>query len=79
VSENELVSSRTGTVRFVDLEGGFYGIADDSGESWDPLNLDDELRVDGLRVRFSGIVRNDVSTLRMWGRPLQITSIERLP
>lgn len=66
-----------GTVRYIDLEGGFYGIIDDDKTTYEPQNLASEFQQDGLRVRFSGLRINDGSSL-MWGIPLNITSIEKI-
>ncbi|MCS7242333.1 MAG: hypothetical protein NZ706_06645, partial [Candidatus Caldatribacterium sp.] len=42
----------TGTVVYVPLEGGFFGILGDNGVQYEPVNLPEEFRVDGLRVVF---------------------------
>jgi len=42
-----------GTIRFIPLEGGFYGIDADDGAQYYPINLDDQYRVDGMRISFS--------------------------
>lgn len=70
--------SGTGTVKFIDLEGGFYGIIDDRGERYDPVNLDKEFQVDGLRVRFEAKVRGDMASTHMWGTLVEIMKIEKL-
>ncbi len=68
--------SANGTVTYVDLEGGFYGIVADGGDRFLPLNLPDHLAADGLFVRFEGDSRTDVVTFQQWGTPLQISKIE---
>lgn len=70
--------SMTGVVKFVELEGGFFGIVGDDGKNYDPINLDKELRKDGLRVLFDARIRPDIATTRMWGTTVEITKIERL-
>ncbi len=67
----------TGTIRYVDLEGGFYGLVDEEGTKYDPTPLPDSLRVDGLRVRFEAKKKN-VMTTRMWGTPIEVLNIERI-
>ena len=67
----------SGTVRYIDLEGGFYGIVVDDKTAYEPQNLAPEFQQDGLLVRFSGLRINDGSSL-MWGIPLKITSIEKI-
>ena len=58
----------------------WYGLVPDSdpGTRYAPDSLPEEFRVDGLRVRFSGIVGEIPPNIRMWGTPLQLTHIERL-
>lgn len=68
----------TGTIQYIDLEGGFYGIVADNNEHYLPLNLPEVFRVNGLRVRFVAKIRNDVMTIYMWGTPVEILKIEKL-
>jgi hypothetical protein len=67
----------TGTVVYIGLEGGFFGIIDDHDRRWDPSNLPSEFQVDSLRVRFEGIITNR-PTFHMWGRTIELTAIKRL-
>jgi len=39
------------------LEGGFHGIIGDDGDRFQPLNLPDGYRVDGLTIWFRAKVR----------------------
>jgi inhibitor of cysteine peptidase len=68
-----------GTVTFVGLEGGFYGIIGDDGNSYYPLQMDEQDRVDGLRVAFEYEPVKDVATIQMWGEPVNLTFIEKIP
>ena len=67
-----------GTITFFDLEGGFYGLVADDGARYDPLNLDEAFRQDGLRVRFRAKLRTGVMTIRQWGKPVEIQEMSRL-
>jgi hypothetical protein len=67
--------STQGTVVYVPLEGGFYGIVGDDGNHWDPDNLSDEFATDSLRVSFNGLI-TDHPTYHMWGRTVEITSMK---
>lgn len=67
----------TGTIRYVDLEGGFYGLVADDSARYD-VTLPLHLQHDGVRVRFRGRVLEDVMTTRMWGTPFELTAVERL-
>jgi hypothetical protein len=76
-SRGEVVSE-TGTVKYVDLESGFYGIVGDDGQQYDPMNLDQTYQEDGLRVRFQAKIRQDIASIHMWGKIIEITKIEKL-
>lgn len=66
-----------GTVTFVDLEGGFYGITGDDGENYLPFNLAPEYEIDGLRIAFEYEPVKDTATIQMWGTPVNLTFIEK--
>jgi hypothetical protein len=70
--------SGTGAIRFLDFEGGFYGIVSDDGKHYDPISLDSEFRVDGMRVRFEVRILQDVASYHMWGEVVSILHIEKL-
>ncbi|MEI7435020.1 MAG: hypothetical protein WCJ93_12295 [Methanomicrobiales archaeon] len=65
----------TGTVTWVPLEGGFYGIIADDGTQYDPLNLPEKYLQDGLRIRFSAIEEPGVASFHMWGMIVTITGV----
>lgn len=69
----------TGTVRHVDLEGGFYGIEADDGTKLDPVNLPEEFRQDGIRVQVQVEELKDRVSTHMWGKIVRIVGIKRLP
>lgn len=69
----------TGTVTFVNLEGGFYGIVGDSGIRYDPTFLDRDFEQDKLRVKFEGRERADLVNIHQWGTILELTRIEKMP
>jgi hypothetical protein len=68
----------SGTVVFIELEGGFYGIVSDGGERYDPLNLDDEFKTDGLRIRFEAMTIQEQVGIHMWGELAEVRGVERL-
>lgn len=68
----------TGTVHFIELEGGFFGIIADDGTRYEPINLPEECRQDGLRVHLLARARDDYASIFMWGTIVEIVSIEAL-
>ena len=68
----------TGTIRYIDLEGGFYGIETDAGQQLDPVNLRSEFRQDGLRVRFRVRMVKEVMTIHQWGSPVEVLEMEAI-
>lgn len=75
-AENRI--SATGTVRYLDISGGFWGIAGDDGKNYDPMGLAPAFRKEGLRVRFEARPETDMMSSRMWGTMVTITHIETL-
>jgi hypothetical protein len=68
----------TGTVTYLDLEGGFYGIVADDGTRYLPLDLPAEYAQDGIAVTAEVKVREDVATIQQWGTPVEIVGITGL-
>ncbi len=77
-TEIQMEDGITATVKYIDLEGGFYGIESDAGDSYLPINLADEFKEDGLRIVFKMRERTDIMTTRMWGKTVEIVEIERM-
>jgi len=68
----------TGTVKYLDFEGGFYGIIADDDSHYDPLNLPESFKIDGLKVIFSAIIKRGIITFHMWGLVIEIIDIHLL-
>lgn len=66
----------TGKIQKVDIEGGFYGIVGDDGQKYDPVNLKDEFKKDGLPVKFTVQEKTGMVSVRMWGKIVEVTSME---
>ena len=75
--DNELIYG-TGTIIYLKIEGGFYGILSDDGEHYDPINLPIEYQKDGLRVSFIAKERSDLLSFHMWGKIVELFSINPL-
>lgn len=68
-----------GTISFVDLEGGFFGILGDDGGEYDPINLPVDFAVEGRRVSIQARVRSDLASAHLWGELIEIDEIAALP
>jgi inhibitor of cysteine peptidase len=77
LEEDELIKG-TGSITYLELEGGFYGIiaADDS--HYDPINLAEQFQNDGSMVEFVAYPRNDMMSFHMWGQLVEIRSIKKV-
>lgn len=69
---------QTGTVKYIGLEGGFYGIYGDDSLHYDPINLPKEFQKDSLRIRFEAKIRSDLASYHMWGKIIELKKIEKL-
>ena len=65
----------TGVVKFHEVEGGFYSIQGADGVTYDPTNLPEEFRQDGLAVEAETRKRTDAMSIRQVGT---IVDIERI-
>lgn len=73
--DSEAVVSKTGTVRYNNLEGGFWCIIDDDGRGYDMNNLPEEFFVEGLRVKFTAKMSNKCAAYHMWGFCVELVDI----
>jgi len=74
--EDDIVNGN-GVVQFVDVEGGCWRIVGDNGIHYEPINLSDEFRKDGLAVQFEVKFRRDLATVCMVGVIVEIVSIHQ--
>ncbi len=59
-----------------DLEGGFFAIDGDDGKTYEPINLPDDFRKNGIRVKATVRIRKDVGSIHMVGDIVEIIAIE---
>jgi len=71
---NDIIEIR-GEIKYINLEGGFYGVVDHNGNKYFPINLPKQYQVDGLKVFIKARLRKDIVTTAMWGIPIQIIEI----
>lgn len=67
----------TGKVVYLSFEGGAYGIIDQHGKKYLPINMPNQLKRDGAEV-ICRAQPADVESTVMWGEPIYIYSFETL-
>ena len=77
-AEADTLREATGTI--LEVSGNLFALVPDVRPTtrWIPLNLPAALRQDGLRVQFSGFLEPIPPNVRMMGRPLLLTAVQRL-
>ncbi|MDA0346092.1 MAG: hypothetical protein O3C43_01815 [Verrucomicrobia bacterium] len=65
-----------GFIKYIELEGGFFGIMTESGSKYFPDYLDPDFKVDGLSVRVQATPQEQILGIQMWGTPIEIIKIE---
>ena len=65
-----------GTVVYKDMEGGFFAIDGDDGKTYDPINLTDSFKINGLKVNITAKLRNDMGSIHMVGDIIEIIKID---
>ena len=65
-----------GTLKFYNLEGGFFGFIGDNGERFLPLDLDKKYQQNGAKIKIFGKVDNDIMTIQQWGQPFRVEQVE---
>jgi hypothetical protein len=74
-SSNEYIFG-TGEIEFYPDDGGFYGIISDDGIHYEPINLPDEFKIDGLRVLFIFKLPNEATTYHLWLKIVELIDIK---
>ena len=66
-----------GTVRYFNLEGGFWAVRGDDGVTYDPVGgLSPAFQHENLRVTLVAKIRTDMGGIHMVGPVVEILSIE---
>jgi len=76
ISRGDIIEG-TGTIIYLDLEGGFYGIVINN-KHYKPINLPHKFEMDGLRVKFKAKIRKDLVSIHMWGILIELTYINKI-
>ncbi|NJN77747.1 MAG: hypothetical protein HC803_04965 [Saprospiraceae bacterium] len=62
----------TGKVVRKNIAGGFWGIIDENGQEWRPLNLPKSLQNDGKIVTINAKLAKEEMSIFMWGTAIEI-------
>ncbi len=64
-----------GTVVYKNMEGGFFAIDGDDGRKYNPINLPESFRKDGLKVKVTARFKRDAISFRMYGAIIDVVNI----
>ena len=64
-----------GTVAYKNIEGGFFAIDADDGKKYDPINLAEQFRKDGLKVKVTARLKPDAFSFHMYGSIIEVVNI----
>jgi len=70
--------SKTGTMKYINVNGWFYGIVGDDGKEYEVLNLDPAFQEDDLRVHFDAKIAENANSVHMWGTVVELIDIEKI-
>ena len=77
-TESENFGYTLGTIKFISIEGSFFGIVTDDNINLDPINLPQEYKIEGKRIQFKYSEKKDMASFHMWGIIVEITEIKEL-
>ena len=64
-----------GTVVRMVIEGGFFAVKSDDGKTFEPINLPDSFKRDGMKVSVTARIRRDMGSIHMVGDIIEILQI----
>jgi hypothetical protein len=66
----------SGTATYYNLGTGFWGITDTKGNDWLPVNMPEQLKLDGAKVKCTVRRLDDYASIAMWGVPVKVISFQ---
>ena len=60
---------------YKNIEGGFFAIESDDGSKYDPINLPESFRRDGLEVKVSARFKKEAMSFHMYGAIIEVVNI----
>jgi hypothetical protein len=65
-----------GTIQYINLAMGFWAILADTGEKYRPVQMPDQLKIEGKRVSIYIKPIQEEYSMEMWGTPVKVLSFE---
>ena len=63
-----------GKVTYQDIGTGCWGIIDDAGKEWRIVNMPEQLKHDGKKVKIIAQKAAEDMSIFMWGEPIEVIS-----
>lgn len=64
-----------GNVTYRNIEGGFYAIEGDDGKKYDPINLPESFKKDGLKIKVTARLKKEAMGFHMYGTIIEVVNI----
>ncbi len=64
-----------GTIMYKNIEGGFYAIDAEDGSKYNPINLPESFRKDGLKVKVTARLKKETMSIHMYGTIIEVVNI----
>ncbi len=71
--------SFTGSITYIEVEGGFYGITANDGRKFLPIHLPEMLKQAGTLVSVEAVPAKATVGIHMWGEYIELQRISVLP
>lgn len=67
-----------GHVKYLDFEGGFWGVIGNDGKEYRPVNMPNQLKHDGEAVEITARPAEEEMSIHMWGEPVKIVAFHTI-
>jgi hypothetical protein len=67
-----------GKVKYLDFEGGFWGIVGDDGKEYRPVAMPEQLKHDGEAIEVTVRSVDEGMSIHMWGEPVKIVAFHTI-
>jgi len=73
-----MIQAIKGKVVFQNLGTGFWGIIDQAGKEWRPINMPEQLKYEGAEVSIMVKEALEEMSIFMWGTPVKVISFHTI-